>query len=362
MDRGEHQPRHRAAAGPAGAGPRARPDGSAARRGATVLQRHDASTTRAHAYAGHPAGAPRRPRHGRRGGRGAPSRRDAAARRCVLAAGRDAIASEYATGFAITFEVGAPALAAALEAGLEWPDAAVETFLAMLAAPAGHADRAEARARRRAPSRAGRGAGGACASGGIARARAGRALEAVRCRRCATTPTGATPARPPTSRRPRSSSLLLSGIRARMTARAAKERRRAEQLSGAGEQGLPGLRLRAFHHLPRPSVRVAPRAQLPGRRQWSRGGGRRVPVRARLQRAQADRAAAGRRDRPQGAAADAEPQAARTAHEGDMVACGLLREAHVRLPEARLRAAADPELHRRDAGAVPGAAGAEGAA
>jgi triphosphoribosyl-dephospho-CoA synthase len=51
----------------------------------------------------------------------------------VLAAGRDAIASEYATDFAITFETAAPALTAALDAGLEWPEAAVETSLTILA-------------------------------------------------------------------------------------------------------------------------------------------------------------------------------------------------------------------------------------
>jgi triphosphoribosyl-dephospho-CoA synthase len=51
----------------------------------------------------------------------------------MLAAGRDAIASEYATDFAITFETAAPALAGALDAGLEWPAAAVETSLTILA-------------------------------------------------------------------------------------------------------------------------------------------------------------------------------------------------------------------------------------
>ena len=51
----------------------------------------------------------------------------------VLAAGRDAIASEYATDFALTFETAAPALTAALDAGLEWPAAAVETSLTILA-------------------------------------------------------------------------------------------------------------------------------------------------------------------------------------------------------------------------------------
>jgi len=51
----------------------------------------------------------------------------------VLAAGRDAIASEYATDFSITFETAAPALTAALDSGVEWPAAAVETSLTILA-------------------------------------------------------------------------------------------------------------------------------------------------------------------------------------------------------------------------------------
>jgi triphosphoribosyl-dephospho-CoA synthase len=51
----------------------------------------------------------------------------------MLAAGRDAIASEYASDFAITFDTAAPALVAALDSGLEWPAAAVETSLTILA-------------------------------------------------------------------------------------------------------------------------------------------------------------------------------------------------------------------------------------
>ena len=51
-----------------------------------------------------------------------------------LAAGRDAIAREYATGFTITFETAAPALARARGDGLSWNDAVVETFLHVLAA------------------------------------------------------------------------------------------------------------------------------------------------------------------------------------------------------------------------------------
>ncbi len=51
-----------------------------------------------------------------------------------LAAARDGIASEYATGFAVTFDVGVPVLSQARQAGLSWDDAVVETFLTLLAA------------------------------------------------------------------------------------------------------------------------------------------------------------------------------------------------------------------------------------
>jgi triphosphoribosyl-dephospho-CoA synthase len=50
-----------------------------------------------------------------------------------LAADRDGIAHEYATGFEITFERGAPALTRARRDGLTWSDAIVETFLSLLA-------------------------------------------------------------------------------------------------------------------------------------------------------------------------------------------------------------------------------------
>ena len=51
-----------------------------------------------------------------------------------LAAGRDGIAREYATGFDVTFATGAPALDRARRDGLSWNDAVVETFLTVLAA------------------------------------------------------------------------------------------------------------------------------------------------------------------------------------------------------------------------------------
>jgi triphosphoribosyl-dephospho-CoA synthase len=50
-----------------------------------------------------------------------------------LAAHRDGIAREYATGFATTFETGTPALIRARHDGLSWDDAVVETFLTLLA-------------------------------------------------------------------------------------------------------------------------------------------------------------------------------------------------------------------------------------
>ncbi len=51
-----------------------------------------------------------------------------------LAADRDSVAREYVTDFRLTFEVGAPALRAARQAGLGWLDATVEAYLALLAA------------------------------------------------------------------------------------------------------------------------------------------------------------------------------------------------------------------------------------
>src|SRR6202034_2118007 len=49
-----------------------------------------------------------------------------------LAAGRDAIAREYATGFAATFDLGVPALSRARSDGLSWDGAVVETYLTLL--------------------------------------------------------------------------------------------------------------------------------------------------------------------------------------------------------------------------------------
>lgn len=51
-----------------------------------------------------------------------------------LAVERDTIAREYATDFATTFEIGAPAVRRARDDGLSWNDAVVETFLVLLAA------------------------------------------------------------------------------------------------------------------------------------------------------------------------------------------------------------------------------------
>ena len=51
-----------------------------------------------------------------------------------LATDRDSIAREYVTDFAVTFEVGAPALRAARHADLDWSDAVVEAYLRLLAA------------------------------------------------------------------------------------------------------------------------------------------------------------------------------------------------------------------------------------
>jgi triphosphoribosyl-dephospho-CoA synthase len=50
----------------------------------------------------------------------------------ALAAQRDAVAREYISDFALTFETGAPALLAARRDGLAWVDAVVEAYLALL--------------------------------------------------------------------------------------------------------------------------------------------------------------------------------------------------------------------------------------
>lgn len=55
------------------------------------------------------------------------------AKAMALAADRDDIAREYVTAFARTFTVGAPALTKARSVGLDWPDAIVECYLALLA-------------------------------------------------------------------------------------------------------------------------------------------------------------------------------------------------------------------------------------
>ncbi len=51
----------------------------------------------------------------------------------ALARERDAVAGEYATGFALTFDLGAPALRRARADRLDWTDATVETYLRILA-------------------------------------------------------------------------------------------------------------------------------------------------------------------------------------------------------------------------------------
>ena len=51
-----------------------------------------------------------------------------------LAAERDAVAREYVTDFALTFETAAPALLQARSEGMPWTDAVVETYLSLLEA------------------------------------------------------------------------------------------------------------------------------------------------------------------------------------------------------------------------------------
>jgi triphosphoribosyl-dephospho-CoA synthase len=78
-------------------------------------------------------------RRARPGGLGHTSAEDVAAPPTVtlrqamaLAADRDAVAREYVTDFALTFETAVPAILAARKAGLAWTDAVVEAYLSLL--------------------------------------------------------------------------------------------------------------------------------------------------------------------------------------------------------------------------------------
>ncbi len=91
------------------------------------------------------------------------------------AAARDAIASEYTSDFALTFEAGVPALAAALGDGLAEREAIVELHLRLLAATP---DTLIARKRgAEAAARVSAGAGDVLRAGGVRTAEGRRALE-----------------------------------------------------------------------------------------------------------------------------------------------------------------------------------------
>ncbi|MDP9346433.1 MAG: triphosphoribosyl-dephospho-CoA synthase [Actinomycetota bacterium] len=90
----------------------------------------------------------------------------------ATAADRDSVAAEYATGYALTFELGLPALAGALDDGLAPRPATVELYLALLAAVP---DTLVARKRgRRAAEHVSAGAARVLAAGGV-RGEAGQA-------------------------------------------------------------------------------------------------------------------------------------------------------------------------------------------
>lgn len=83
----------------------------------------------------------------------------------AAAAGRDSVAAEYANGYALTFDIGRPALGRALADGLRPRDAIVEAFLALLAAVP---DTLVARKRgREAAERVSAGARSVLAAGGV---------------------------------------------------------------------------------------------------------------------------------------------------------------------------------------------------
>ena len=113
----------------------------------------------------------------------------------ATAADRDSVAAEYATGYAVTFELGLPALAGALDDGLGPRAATVELFLRLLAAVP---DTLIARKRGRpAAEHVSAGAARVLAAGGV-RGDAGQAALRRSTRRCGGTATRSTPARRPT--------------------------------------------------------------------------------------------------------------------------------------------------------------------
>ena len=94
----------------------------------------------------------------------------------AAAAERDSVAGEYATGFAVTFDIGRPALRRALDDGLRLRAATVEAFLTLLAAVP---DTLIARKRGRpAAERVSSGAADVLAAGGVRDAAGRAALDA----------------------------------------------------------------------------------------------------------------------------------------------------------------------------------------
>ena len=95
----------------------------------------------------------------------------------ALAAERDAIAREYGTGFALTFDLGVPAVWRARNDGLPWNDVVAETYLTLLAAtPDTLIERKLGPTVAAAVSRR---AGDAAAAGGVRTAQGRAAMEAL---------------------------------------------------------------------------------------------------------------------------------------------------------------------------------------
>jgi triphosphoribosyl-dephospho-CoA synthase len=95
----------------------------------------------------------------------------------ALAADRDAVAREYVTDFALTFEVGVPAIQAGRQEGLAWTETAVEAYLTLLAStPDTHIARKLGQAEAESVSRR---AGEVRAAGGTRSAAGRKALAAL---------------------------------------------------------------------------------------------------------------------------------------------------------------------------------------
>ena len=299
------------------------PIGRAAPRGVARVLRRRPSTTPILVY--------RAIRLARPGGLGTVDEQDVADEPTVtlleamrLAADRDLVARQYATGYADVFDRALPALRAALARGRPLETAIIVAYLDFLARSP---DTLIARKRGEATAREASSAGADVLESGwpdTPRSRRSPSLRRLAPRRRPRAeprrrrPTSSPPPCSPRSEMGQSRCPLVrigQPVAVDSTPRAdlplphrSREavRRARLTLQGPRHQGLPGLLLGPLHHLRRRPVRADPRPQLPGGRR-GRGRPRREPLRLRLHRPPGPDPGDRRRARPPDAPADASP-------------------------------------------------------